>query len=158
MVSSYFTYDKGKVIQALRYHFISRVEIKALLIILNVFAIVAAVLFALKMVRPFPFLISSTLWLVLMIAFWYVMPLLVYRRTKMFKDRFRAVLGNNFFQIENDRGSREWEWKAFSTWIETPLFFHLYFNTRSFFIIPKNAFEGDDVHEARKIFAARINK
>ncbi len=158
MVSSYFSYDKGKAVQALRYHFINRKEIKILLVIVNVFAILSAVLFAMKLVKPFPFLISSMLWFILMILFWYLLPLAIYKKTPSFKDRFRAVLGDKYFMIENERGSREWEWKSFSSWIETPLFFHLYFNPRSFFLIPKSAFEGDSVHEARKIIAARIKK
>ena len=37
-------------------------------------------------------------------------------------------------------------------------FFHLYFNSRSFFIIPKEAFEGDTEHLARKIFSEKIKK
>ena len=45
MVSEYFTYNKGKVIQALRYHFITRKEIKGMMILVNVFAIVSAALF-----------------------------------------------------------------------------------------------------------------
>jgi hypothetical protein len=42
--------------------------------------------------------------------------------------------------------------------MESPYFFHLYFNPRSFFIIPKDAFEQDNEHEARKIFASMIKK
>ena len=41
----HITYDKPKVIQALRYHFISRKEIRILLIAVNVFAVISAVLF-----------------------------------------------------------------------------------------------------------------
>ncbi|MEY2916385.1 MAG: hypothetical protein RIS73_99, partial [Bacteroidota bacterium] len=46
----------------------------------------------------------------------------------------------------------------FSTWMESPYFFHLYFNSRSFFIVPKDAFEDDEVHEARKILREKIAK
>ena len=62
------------------------------------------------------------------------------------------------FRIENDRGGRSWNWSEFSTWMESPHFFHLYFNSRSFFIVPKDAFEGDDEHEARKILKAKIGQ
>ncbi|MEO6404144.1 MAG: YcxB family protein [Ferruginibacter sp.] len=158
MVSSFFTYQKPKVIQALRYHFISRKEIKALLVAVNIFAIISAALFFFHKISPLAFLISSTLWFTLMIIFWFVMPSAVYRNAHTFKDRFRAILSASDFEIENDMGSRSWAWNEFSNWIESPHFFHLYFNSRSFFLVPKDAFPGDDVHEARKILAAKIKK
>ena len=158
MVSSYFTYNKPKVIQALRYHFISRKEIKVLMIFVNVFAILSALLFFFKKISPLAFLISSFLWFLLMIVFWYLLPQVIYRKASTFKDSFRAILSANDFTIENNRGSRGWDWTSFTTWMESPHFFHLYFNSRSFFIIPKDAFTGEDVHEARKILAAKIKK
>ena len=50
-------YEKSKVLQALRYHFISRREIKIMMILVNVFALFAAVLYAFKLISPLPFLI-----------------------------------------------------------------------------------------------------
>ena len=70
-----FGYDKKQVLQALRYHFLSRPEIKILLILVNVFAIVSAGLFFFKKISPLAFLISSVLWFVLMIVFWFLMGL-----------------------------------------------------------------------------------
>lgn len=158
MTSNFFTYDKNKVIQALRYHFITRREIKIMMILVNVFAILSAGLFFFKKISPFAFLISSVLWFALMILFWFLMPYLVYRKAETFRDRFRAILADDLFRIENERGGRNWNWSEFSTWIESPHFYHLYFNSRSFFIVPKDAFEGDDVHEARNIFREKIPK
>jgi hypothetical protein len=158
MLSSTFTYNKPKVIQALRYHFISRREIKLLMIFVNVFAIGSAALFYFKQISPMAFLVSSLLWFVLMILFWYLLPKMIYRREKTFKDNFKARIDHNGFGIENDRGSRSWAWREFSGWIESPHFFHLYFNPRSFFIVPKEAFEGDEVHEARKMIKEGIGK
>ncbi len=156
MESQYFTYNKGKVIQALRYHFISRKEIKLMMILINVFAIVSAALFFSKKISPLAFLISSGLWVALMIIFWYALPVTIYKRSATFKDKFRAILGNNSFTIENDRGSKSWDWKEFASTMESPHFFHLYFDARSFFIIPKEAFAGDGEYEARKIFSQKI--
>ncbi len=158
MTTSFFTYDKRKVIQALRYHFISRREIKVMMILVNVFAIASAVLFYTKKITPAAFLISSVLWFFLMILFWYILPNTIYRQAKTFRDRFKAYLSDTTFTLENEQGSRGWEWKSFSNWVESPHFFHLYFNPRSFFIIPKDAFDGDDEHEARKIFQQKIKK
>jgi hypothetical protein len=156
MISEYFGYNKAKVIQALRYHFITRKEIKVMMILVNVFAILSAGLFFLKKISPFAFLISAFLWFIMMIAFWFILPLIIYRRSATFKDRFRVTLGSDEFILENERGSRGWEWSKFSTKMESPHFFHLYFDPRSFFIVPKDAFAGDQVQEERKIFAAKI--
>jgi len=146
------------VIQALRYHFITRREIKIMLILVNVFAILSAALFFFKKISPYAFLLSSLLWFTLMIVFWFLMPYVVYRKADTFKDRFRAILSDGEFRIENERGGRSWNWVEFSTWLESPHFFHLYFNSRSFFIIPKDAFEDEALHEARKILKAKIVK
>ena len=156
MTSNYFTYNKGKVIQALRYHFISRNEIKIMMVLVNVFAILSAALFYFKKISPFAFLAGSLLWFVMMVLFWFLLPNIIYKKAGTFKDRFRVVLGDRCFGLENEKGSREWEWNQFSTWMESPHFFHLYFNTRSFFIVPKDAFEGDEVHAARNIFREKI--
>ena len=158
MTSQFFTYNKGKVIQALRYHFITRPEIRVMMVLVNVFAIVSAALFFFKKISPLAFLISSVLWFFLMIVFWFWLPRMIYKRAGTFRDRFQAILSTDEFRIENDRGGRSWSWAEFSTWIESPHFFHLYFSSRSFFIVPKEAFEGDEVHEARKIFKAKIVK
>lgn len=158
MTSAYFTYEKGKVIQALRYHFITRKEIKVMMVLVNVFAILSAALFFFKKISPLAFLMSSVLWFVLMIMFWFVLPRMIYRRSATFRDRLRAVLSDSEMRIENERGGRSWPWGDFSGWMESPYFFHLYFNSRSFFIIPKEAFEGDEEHEARKMLREHIKR
>ncbi len=158
MTSSTFTYLKPKVIQALRYHFISRREIKIMMVLVNVFAILSAGLFFFKKISPLAFLMSSFLWFVMMILFWFLLPTIIYRRSSTFRDSFKAALEDRSFTIKNERGSRSWDWSEFSSWMESPHFFHLYFNSRSFFLIPKDAFEGDDQHEARRILSAKISK
>lgn len=156
MTSNHFTYHKAKVIQALRYHFISRKEIKLLLIFINVFSILAAGLFYFKKIGPKPFLLSACLWFGIMVVFWFLMPQLIYRRTSTFKDSFTAGLDNEGLELENERGSKKWNWTEFSTWIESPHFFHFYFNPNSFFILPKEAFDGDKESEARNIIKQHI--
>lgn len=158
MTSQYFTYNKPKVIQALRYHFITRREIKIMIILVNVFAILSAALFFFKRISPFAFSISSILWFSLMIVFWFLLPQMIYRKAPTFQDRLQAILTASEFRIENERGGRSWAWTDFSTWMESPHFFHLYFNSRSFFIIPKEAFADDEVYEARKILKEKIVK
>lgn len=77
-----FNYNKKKTIQALRFHFISRKEIRLLVIVVNVFAIVSAILFYSKKIRPEYFLLGSILWLAIMIASWYILPYTVYKKLK----------------------------------------------------------------------------
>ncbi len=158
MISNYFTYDKGKTLQALRFHFITRKEIKIMLILVNVFSLLSAGLFFFKRVTPQAFLISTVLWLSLMLLFWFIMPRMVYKKAQTFKDKFKASLHDDEFALENERGRKGWAWGEFSSFMESPHFFHLYFNPRSFFIVPKDAFDGDDVHTARMIFKEKIKK
>lgn len=158
MTSSFFTYNKQKVIQALRYHFITRREIKTMIILVNIFAILSAALFFFKKISPLAFLVSSILWFTLMIAFWFILPYSIYKKAATFRDGFKVSLEEQHLFLENDRGSKSWPWTAFSSFIESPHFFHLYFDSRSFFLIPKDAFQGDTVHAARTFLANKIIK
>lgn len=156
--SNWFVYNKGKVIQALRYHFISRKEIKLIIIILNVFAVFSAILFYLKKVPPSAFLLSSFLWFVVMIIFWYLLPRMIYKKSKTFKDELRVDFTEETLVLENRRTENSWPWTSLSSWIESPHFFHLYFNPRSFFIIPKEAFSEQEIFEARNFLKRKIGK
>jgi len=158
MTSAFFQYNKPKVIQALRYHFISRKEIKFMMILVNVFALLSAGLYYFKKISPLAFLLSSTLWFIMMILFWFLLPQIIYAKSSTFRDELKATLGNEHFLIENNHGNRSWVWKEFSTWMESPHHFHLYFNNSSFFLIPKEAFAADQVQEARRVLAQKIKR
>jgi hypothetical protein len=154
----HFDYEKKQVIQALRYHFLSRREIRLMIILVNVFALVSAALFYFKKVLPFAFLISSFLWLVLMITFWFILPGIVYRKAATFQDHFSMNFKDDGFSLGNERGSRSWEWKALTSYLETPNFFHLYFTSTSFFLVPKIAFTDDERSEMRDLLRSKITK
>ena len=154
-----FTYDKRQVMQALRYHFISRSEIRIMIILVNVFALLCAVLYYFKKIAPFALLTGSFMWFFLMISFWFVMPALVYRRAATFKDSFTMRFEEEGFSLGNERGSKAWPWKALSTFMESPNFFHLYFDSRSFFLVPKNSFSNsDEIYEMRQLLKAKVKK
>ncbi len=140
----------------MRYHFITRREIKFMIILVNVFAIVSAALFFFHKISPLAFLVSSVLWFCLMIAFWFILPNMIYKKSATFKDHFKVSLEDHHIFLENERGSKSWAWTAFGSLIESPYFFHLYFDKRSFFLIPKDAFEGESLAEARKMLNSRI--
>lgn len=155
----YFGYDKARVIQALRYHFISRREIKIMLILVNVFALLSISLYALRKISAGPFLVGSLLWIVLMISFWYVLPWLVYRRAVTFKHEFSMTFGQDDFQLSHEKGSKSWPWTAVKNYLESPHFFHLYFDSRSFFLVPKDGCKDtDEVYELRQLIKSKVKK
>ena len=154
-----FSYDKNQVLQALRYHFLSKREIRLMIILVNVFALLSAALFYFRKILPFAFLVGSFLWFALMISFWFILPGMVYRRAATFRDHFTMVFDENSFSVGNERGSRSWALNALSNFLETPHFFHLYFDNRSFFLVPKNALAGsDEIYQLRHLLQEKIRK
>jgi hypothetical protein len=152
-----FSYNKAQVIQALRYHFLNKKEIRLMIILVNVFALASAILFYLRKIDPMAFLFGSFLWFTLMISFWFVLPGIVYRRAATFQDHFTMNFEENNFSLGNERGSRSWKWEQLSTFLETPNFFHLYFDKNSFFLVPKSAYaDSDAVYEMRQLLKAKV--
>ncbi|MDP1844112.1 MAG: YcxB family protein [Sediminibacterium sp.] len=149
-------YEKKKVVQALRYHFVQRPEVRILIILVNVFAIVAAILFYTKKIRPEPFLLGSFVWAMLMASFWYILPQSIYKRASTFKDQFTIFFNSVGVRLENDRGETQWEWKRFSKFFESPHFFHLYFDSKSFFLVPKEGMTEDFRHDLRALLKVHI--
>lgn len=155
----HFSYDKKQVLQALRYHFLARPEIRIMIIVVNVFALFTAVLFYFKKILPLAFLTGSALWFFLMLSFWFFLPATVYRRAATFKDHFTMAFEENEFSVGNERGSRSWGWNKLSKFIETPQFFHLYFDARSFFLVPKDGFANtDEVYQLRQLLKQKVQK
>ncbi len=153
-----FSYEKKKVIQALRYHFIQRPEIRVLIIFVNVFAIVSAILFYTKKIRPEPFLLGSFIWLMLMAAFWYFLPQSIYKKSTTFQDSFIIDFNENEVRLENERGYVNWNWQKFSRFFESPHFFHLYFDSKSFFLVPKENISEELKHDLRGLLNRKIGK
>ncbi len=154
-----FSYQRKQVIQALRYHFIARSEIKILMILVNVFALFAATMFFLKKVSPIAFLLSSLLWFTLMVSFWFILPFTIYSRTRTFKDHFDLHFEDGGMMLQHEKGKKWWAYDQFSYVVETPEFFHLYIDPRSFFLIPKDAFaDSDQTHEVRLLLREKIGQ
>lgn len=153
----HFGYDKKLVLQALRYHFLNRREIRLMIILVNVFAMASAALFYFRKILPMAFFVSTFLWIVLMLSFWFVLPGLVYRRAATFRDQFTMDFEEKGFSLGNERGGRQWSWKTVSHYLETPHFFHLYFNSTSFFLVPKAAFKGEQLAEIRDLLRGNIS-
>lgn len=155
----HFAYEKGQVLQALRYHFISRPEIRIMIIVVNVFALVSLLLYVFQKITPLAFTVGSVLWIVLMISFWFILPGIVYRRAETFRHEFSMNFEQGGFSLQHERGSRSWEWAALSNFLESPHFFHLYFDSRSFFLVPKSGFrDKDEIYELRKLLKEKVKK
>ncbi|MCX6317876.1 MAG: YcxB family protein [Bacteroidetes bacterium] len=156
----HFGYDKKKVIQALRYHFISRPEIRIMIIVVNVFALISIILYALGKITPMAFFVGSFLWVVLMISFMFILPNVVYRRAVTFKHEFSMEFTDEHFTLSHGGGgAKTWAWPAVKTFLESPHFFHLYFDPRSFFLVPKEGCKDDDeVFELRQLIKRNVGK
>ncbi len=153
-----FTYEKKKVIQALRYHFISRTEIRLMMILVNVFAIISAVLFYTRKIRPEPFFLGTLIWIFMMLAVWYILPFTIYKKTPTFNERFEMIFNEDEVRLDNEKGFAEWKWNMFCKFFESPHFFHLYFNSKSFFLIPKDNMNDAFKHELRGLLNKKIGK
>lgn len=152
-----FGYEKKQVLDALRNHFFSRPEIRILVIVINVFAIVSAVLFYFKLIQPISFLLFSLLWFFLWVTIRVFLPLNIYRRSTTFQDHFTLTLEAQGLTLQNERGVQYWSWQQMTQFRESLYFFHLYFNSRSFFLIPKDAFVNlGDQQSARNLIRAHV--
>jgi hypothetical protein len=155
----HFGYEKKQVLQALRYHFITRPEIKILLIVVNVFTIISAALLYMRKIQPLPFLIFSLLWFFLLVTIWRILPSGIYKKSVTFRDHFTMDLEEKEVVLQTNLGTHAWQWNDFSNYMESPYFFHLYFNSRSFFLVPKDAFKGlPELQEARNLLRNKIRK
>ena len=152
----HFSYDKKKVLQALRYHFIWQPEIRILLIIVIVFDIVSAILYMIGKVRPEPFLLGSFIWLLFIASFWFILPNNIYKKSATFKDNFLIDFENNTITLQNDKGMMQWQWNQFVKFFESPHFFHLYLSAKSFFLIPKDNMDDDFRQGLRNLLREKI--
>jgi len=137
--------------------FFARPEIRTLVIVINVFAILSAVLFAFKRIQALPFLLFSVLWFFLWVSIRRLLPLSIYKKSATFQDTFILSLEDRGILLETKKGRQLWAWGDFSGFKETVYFFHVYFNPRSFFMIPKDSFKDiTEIQAARKLLKDNI--
>jgi|SRR6185312_3774173 len=154
-----FGYNKRQVLDGLRGHFFGRPEIRILIIVINVFAILSAILFALKKIQALPFLIFSVLWFILWMTIRRLLPLSIYKKSATFRDTFTLTMEERGLLLQTSKGHQLWQWENFSAFKETLYFFHVYFNSRAFFMIPKDSFKDiTEIQAARKMLKEKIRK
>jgi len=127
--------------------------------VVNVFAILSAILAYMHIIQPASFMVFSLLWLVLIFSVWRILPMSIYKKSETFQDSFTMRIDENEILLGTSRGTQAWLYTDFSSFVESPYFFHLYFNSRSFFLIPKDAFKGIiELQETRQLFKDKIKK
>jgi hypothetical protein len=94
----------------------------------------------------------------LMASFWYFLPNNIYNKAETFKDKFIISFNDVAVVLENERGEMIWHWNRFSKYFESPHFFHLYFDAKSFFIVPKDNMSEEFIHELRGLLKLKIKK
>jgi hypothetical protein len=151
-----FSYNKAQVIQALRLHFISKPDIKVMMIFVNLFAIISGIFFYTKRIRPEPFFIGTVIWILMLVSVWYILPYVIYSKSTTFKDEFNAFINDEELSLHTHKGYVVWKWDTFNKWMESRNFFYLYFDNKTFFLIPKDAMDKNIEAEIRKILRSKI--
>ncbi|WP_295121568.1 YcxB family protein [uncultured Chitinophaga sp.] len=153
-----FRYNRHDVINALRFHFLRRGEIK---VFRNTFAILllatlAGYVFNLVNIAALMGIVAMIL--VIGCAFWFLLPISVYNKSQTFKESIRLGYNEREMTIGTQVGDRPLNWSSFSQIVETPTFFFLYRDTKSFFLIPVSAFETEDAaHNFRELLKAKFS-
>ena len=95
-----------------------------------------------------------------MISFWFVITWLLFTGVATtFKDDFSMSFEDHGFSLGMKEVHAHWPWTALSTFLESPHFFHLYFDSRSFFLVPKSGFRSsDEVFELRQLLKEKIRR
>jgi YcxB-like protein len=142
-----FSYKKSSVINALRLHFLNRGEVR-------VFRITLIILFACTVVGNLLGVVSASavlgifiMMVVILLFFWYLLPVSTYNKSATFKEHIRLQLDDQGMRIGTKNGERLVGWKNFNSVIETKDFYYLYRDKKSFFLIPSDSFNIEDKRE-----------
>ena len=92
----------------------------------------------------------------MMAGVWYILPISIYKKASTFKENFIIHFNEENIQLENERGYSVWEWNKYSRYFESPHFFHLYFDEKSFFIVPKENMNEAMMHDIRALLQKKI--
>lgn len=128
-----------------------------MIVLVNAFAILSLILYSMGRITPVAFLTYSFLWIILMVSVWFVLPAVVYKRAQTFRHRFSMYFNENDFTLEHEHGKRSWPYSVLQNFKETPNFFHLYFDARSFLLVPKDAFNDlEDMQRVRDLLKNKV--
>ena len=141
-----FTYNREEVINALRFHFLRRGEIKVFRNALVILLLATVIGYVFRLVNFNAMLGIVLMMLVLGWAFWYLLPVSTYNKAATFRDNIRLHYNDEGMAIQTGVGERQLSWRNFNQIVETDSFFYLYRDKRSFFLIPTSAFQSSEAH------------
>ncbi|HEU4553341.1 MAG TPA: YcxB family protein [Chitinophaga sp.] len=150
-----FSYNKEDVLNALRYHFMQRGEVKVYRTTLAILLLVTLLGYLFHLVN-FSALIGIVAMVAIIVwAFWYLLPLSTYNKAATFKDEIKLLYSEEglFISTRSSEHQRQLYWNHFTRLVETRKFFFLYRDKKSFLLIPTSAFEND---AARKRFSTLV--
>lgn len=139
-----FQYNRPDVIEALRFHFMNRPEMKLFRTVLMVLVLLSFVGYWMKMINLQVVIWLFLLFIVLVLVFWYILPYSVYKKAKTFHEPVIHLRWNDRgLSIGTHQGESSMLWSRFDRIVETREFFFLYRDNKSFFLIPVEAFNDE---------------
>lgn len=138
-----FSYNKEEVLNALRYHFMQRGEIKVFRNTLFILLVAALVGCAFKLVTVSTLIGIAAMVLLIGLVFWYLLPMSIYNKAATFKDDIRLNYSEDGIMISTrtSEHQRQISWTNFTQIVEAKNFFFLYRDKKTFFLIPTSAFK-----------------
>jgi hypothetical protein len=138
-----FSYNKEDVLNALRYHFMQRGEVKVFrntLLILLLFALAG---YTFQVVTLGALIGIAAMIILISLVFWYLLPVSIYNKAATFKDDIHLRYSEEGIVISTRTSEfqRELSWSNFTQVIEAKKFFFLYRGKKNFFLVPTSAFE-----------------
>ncbi|PUZ27804.1 YcxB-like protein [Chitinophaga costaii] len=151
-----FSYKKNEVLNALRYHFLHRGEVKVFQITLLIFLLFTITGYLFHVVNRNALACITGMTLLIAWSFWYLLPVSTYNKAATFQDNIRLQVNEEGMTITTGQGGdRLLGWQRFSQVVETQKFIYLYRDKKSFFLIPLSAFQNT---EARSDFMQLLQR
>lgn len=140
-----FSYNKEEVLNALRHHFMQRGEIKVFRNTLIILLLATLGGYVFRLVTPQALTGIAIMVVLLVLVFWYMLPISTYNKAATFKDNIQLQYSEEGMVISTGHSEyqRSISWNNFSRVVETKTFFFLYKDKKSFFLIPTSAFESE---------------
>lgn len=155
-----FSYNRDEVLNALRYHFLQRGEIKVFrntLFLLLAFTLAG---FAYRIVTVGALVGIASMSVVIVLVFWYMLPVSIYNKAATFKDDIHLNYSEEGIVIStrNSDVQKQLSWKGFTQVVRAKNFFFLYRGKKNFFLVPTSAFKSEEAEEEfEKLANDKIN-
>lgn len=137
-----FNYKKNEVLNALRYHFLHRGEVRVFQVTLLIFILFTIAGYLFHVVNRGALAGVTGMTILIVWSFWYLLPVSTYNKAATFQDNIRLRVNEEGMTITtSEGGDRSVGWQRFSQVVETQKFIYLYRDKKSFFLIPLSAFQ-----------------